>query len=202
VTRMERYRLITVVLAVLVATVSVQADLMSVASSGTQCVGRACAPATDAPRRMGSFRALGNSCDFDLGLRLIDPSVEIETERREPTPPANLVILTDRFDSVDLCLYALLGLGLCRSGQWVKESGLAFVPDWYHHGAPLQIGHSYAVGPDCLCLNLVCFVQPETTPEDLKQERRQGIIAPLLRKSVFTSIPSVSRGPPHSATVS
>ena len=192
----EWRRILVAVVAALVATAAVQADLTSVGPSGAERVDRACALACDEQRPMDSFTSLGISSGFDLDLRSIAPSVSTTTEPEQPAPPANLVILTDRSDSVDLCLYALLGLGLCRSGQLVKKSGLAFIPDWYHHGGPLQIGHSYAVGPDCLGSNLACFIQPNATPEDLQREHHQGPIAPLLHKSLFTPTVRASRGPP------
>ena len=70
-------------------------------------------------------------------------------------------VLSDRQDGLGLCLYALLGLGLCKSGPWVKKLSLGVVPGWYHDGGPFQIGHSSVISPDCLDVACACFMQAE-----------------------------------------
>ena len=102
--------------------------------------------------------------------------------------------------SVDLCLYALMGLGLCRSAPFVKKLHVGCIPDWYHYGGPFQIGHSLAISPDCLCSAPVyCFVQPDCSAEDIPPKYYKGTIAPLLRKSLFTPNLLNPRGPPETA---
>jgi len=105
-------------------------------------------------------------------------------------------VLTDGHDSLSLCLCALLSLGLCRSAPWVKKLSFGCIPEWYHEGAPLQIGHSVVIAPDCLCSAAVCFAQPDTTEADLPSRYHDGTIEPLRRKSQFISTIHAARAPP------
>jgi hypothetical protein len=95
-----------------------------------------------------------------------------------------------------LCLYALLGLGLCKSAPWVKKLSLGVLPGWYHDGGPFQIGHSLAISPDCLCLAVVCFTQPQDKAEDLQPLYRLGAVAALWRAAQFVPAVRAARGPP------
>jgi hypothetical protein len=123
------------------------------------------------------------------------PQARSDIETASGTQP--LLILTDGAGSFSLCLYALLGLGLCGSGQWLKKISIGCIPEWYHDGGPYQIGHSLAIGPESLCSATVCFVQPEYIAENISPEYYEGTIAPLLRKSLFTPNVLASRGPPE-----
>ena len=105
-------------------------------------------------------------------------------------------ILVDRSSSFVLCLYALIGLGVFRSCHWVKRSSLGFVPEWYHSGAPRQIGHSHAVGPDALCPATACFIQPDGGAECDTPRQRRGMITALWRRSQFARCVLASRAPP------
>jgi hypothetical protein len=110
-----------------------------------------------------------------------------------------LRVLTDRQDSFSLCLYTLMGLGLCRTAPWIKRLCVGCIPDWYHSGGPHQIGHSFAISPDCLSPALsYCFIQPDSVPaaEDSAPQYRGGIIMSVWRKSQFTPSVVASRGPP------
>jgi len=101
--------------------------------------------------------------------------------------------------SLSLCLYALMGLGLCSSAHWVKKHSLGFIPEWYHNGGPFQIGHSLAVTPDNLSLTPArCFIQPVLVAEDLIPIYRSMTVRSLWRESQFTPAVIESRGPPLS----
>jgi hypothetical protein len=105
--------------------------------------------------------------------------------------------LTDGASSFSLCLYALMGLGLVRSAPWVKKLSFGFLPEWYHDGGPFQIGHSHAVTPNNLSLTpACCFIQPDCMPQDISPQYYKGIIASLLRTSLFTPNVLAPRGPP------
>jgi hypothetical protein len=106
-------------------------------------------------------------------------------------------ILADRQSSFALCLYALVGLGLCRSAPWAKKVSFCQIQDWYHHAGPYQIGHSHAIGPECLCSTTVCFIQPDCTTEDFLPQDYWGTLASLLPKSLFTPNVLAPRGPPN-----
>ncbi len=99
---------------------------------------------------------------------------------------------------MDLCLYALLGLGLCKSAPWVKRLHIGVIPEWYHHNAPAQIGHSYAIEPTCLCSTAVCFVQPDCRAEDSVAPHRLRAVRSLGRASQSTLAVLPSRAPPLS----
>ncbi len=116
----------------------------------------------------------------------------------EPSGEAQPVrILSDEQSSLGLCLYALLGLGLCRSVPYVKKFSVGVIPQWYHDGGPFQVGHSHAISHDCLGFASVhCFVQPDTRPEmPILQYRREAIVA-LWRKAQFVPTILASRAPP------
>jgi hypothetical protein len=128
-------------------------------------------------------------------------SIEFLPQARADMAPASetqpLLILTDGAGSFSLCLYALLGLGLCGSGQWLKKISLGCIPEWYHDGGPYQIGHRYAVGPQSICYSSACFVQPNFIAEHISPEYYEGTIASLLRKSQFIPTILAARGPPE-----
>ena len=111
-------------------------------------------------------------------------------------PPIS--ILSDRQDSLVLCLYGLLGFGAFRSLSCVRKFSFAVIPDWYHSGGPAQIGHSLAIAPDCSVSTAVCCpVQPDRPPRGLVPEYYAGTIESLWRKSQFTPTTLAARGPPR-----
>ncbi len=111
--------------------------------------------------------------------------------------PAGAIVLTDGHSSFDLCLYALMSLGLCRSASWVRRLHPGHIPDWYHSGAPPQIGHSHLVGPDAFCEAAVCFVQPDAAPERLPVRCRAGTVPSLEGRSQSTPAVLAARAPPQ-----
>jgi hypothetical protein len=114
-----------------------------------------------------------------------------------PTGQAqHLHLLVEGQSSLDLFLYALMGLGLCRSAPWVKKFSFDLIPDWYHSSGPFQIGHSLAVGPDLCFAPVYCFVQPDCRAQDCPPQYYRGTIVSLWRKSQFTPTILASRGPP------
>jgi len=106
-------------------------------------------------------------------------------------------ILTDGTGSFNLCLSALIGLGLCSSAHWVKRLSFGFVPEWYHNGGPFQIGHSFAVTPESLCpAQVCCFIQPFCTEDNHLPQYFLKTVISIWRKSQFTPCVLASRGPP------
>ncbi len=116
-------------------------------------------------------------------------------------PAKHLRILTDRQNSLSLCLYALFGLGLCRSGAWIrKKLYVDLIPDWYHAGGPYQMGHSFAIAPNCLPSALrYCFIQPDSVMaiEAALLAFRWEIVASFWQQSQFPPGVVASRGPPY-----
>jgi hypothetical protein len=127
-------------------------------------------------------------------LPVAQADAEVDKPVAEPNP------LTDGTNSLSLCLSALVGVGLISSGHWVKRLHLGFIPDWYHDGGPVQIGHSFAIMPNCLINTPVyCFVQPDSFSNKacLPQAFRFKQIVSLWRDSQFTPDAIASRGPPY-----
>jgi len=133
----------------------------------------------------------------DLGLPPVAslPDAKGDTGQIRETQPVQ--ILTDGQNSFSLCLYALLGLGLCKSAPLVKKFSFGYIPHWYHDGGPAQVGHSLAISPDCLCSAPVyCFIQPDGTAENPIPRYHFATVVSLWRNSQFTPAVLAPRGPP------
>ena len=134
-----------------------------------------------------------------LNFRPIQFLPKAGTEIGQTAEVESSIDLTGGPGSISLCLYAMLGLGLCGAPHWVKKLSISHIPEWYHNGGPFQIGHSLAVSPESLCPAPVnCFVQPVGTVEHLIPQYRLRTVVSLWRKSQFTPDVIASRGPPLS----
>jgi len=191
-------RVILLVIFGLAVTVPVSADMISPSSlhAGYQHSPRVCVTTDQQYTNLSSPFGCPSIMNLDLPSVKSLPGLKGDAEQAREMQPA--LILTDGAGSFSLCLYALLGLGLCGSGQWLKKLSLGCIPEWYHNGGPFQIGHSHAIGPESLCsAQVCCFVQPNCTAEDISPEYYKGTIAPLLRKSLFPPNVLDPRGPPE-----
>ena len=141
-----------------------------------------------------NYPSIANLDLWPIGL-LPEPTVDTG----QTSELQNLRSFTDGPGSFALCLYALIGLGLCRSAPWIKKLSFEFTPEWYHDGGPFQIGHSHAITPETLYpMPVSCFVQPACMVESHIPLYSQRTIVSLWRKSQFTSSVIASRGPPLS----
>jgi hypothetical protein len=139
----------------------------------------------------------GVSSIDNLGLGPVTRLPEAQVDCGSAAGPEATTVLANDQGSLSLCLYALLGLGLCRSAPWVKKLSFTCVPEWYHDGGPFQIGHSHIIAPNCLCSALVCcFMQPQSVAEDSMLQSDQAAILGLWRTFQFTPRVLGSRGPP------
>ena len=133
----------------------------------------------------------------DLGLWSVQLLPKWNPNVRETCEIQHPITLTNGSGSYSLCLFALIGLGLCRSAPFVKRLSFGVVPEWFHDGGPFQIGHSHAVIPESLCpARACCFIQPVWPVQPLISQYRVRTIVSLWRKSQFTSVVLASRGPP------
>jgi hypothetical protein len=137
---------------------------------------------------------LDTACTGILSFSCAPLSTEPTAESSQEATEA--YIQADRLDSLGLCLSALLGLGLCKSVPWVRKFSFTVIPAWYHDGGPAQIGHSFAVTPDCVCIAPVCFVQPDPVVEDSVPRWRFSTVISLWRTSQFTPAVCAGRAPP------
>jgi hypothetical protein len=197
----KRRQIITVLIGAMAVCAISYADMMPVSP-------RDAADGRQSPRvdSLTDLRPAGTSLGFAdfLGIADLDslpvgflPPLRPSAGPTSETRPAQ--ILMDRQSSLTLCLYALLGLGLCRSAPFVKKLHFSCIPDWYHSGGPYQIGHSFAISPNCLpSAPVFCFVQPEPTAaiHDLLLQHRRGIVVSLWRESQFAPGVLDPRGPP------
>ena len=188
-------KIVAVFVGVLAIAVMAEADMMPVSAVGTACV----PPVTTASQsdlQCASISApSGHPGLADLSfLPCVFPlEVGSQADPMHGTP----LIRTDEQDSLGLCLFALLGLGLCKSAPYVKRVSFGTIPEWYHTGGPFQVGHSHAISPDCLYQAPVyCFIQPERPTKDPMPPYRQEAIMCLWRTSQFTPAVLASRAPP------
>jgi hypothetical protein len=195
----KRRTILTVILGVLALGAAVRADMMPVGPSPGE-YGRAAAEsvATAVPEAepLVAFTG-GGIADFPVLPVASGPAADEDAGQVRATK--NVPILTDGQTSFSLCLYALLGLGLCRSVPLVKKVSLGYIPQWYHDGGPVQVGHSFAISPDCLCAGPVCFVQPEGPAEDPIPRYHFPDVVSRWRDSQFTPMVRASRAPPSSS---
>jgi len=182
---------------ILVFTAAVHADMMPVSQEGAVCrQSPGCCARADLQRRDLSSQPIC-PCIADLDLWSVEFSPEEYTEFAQTSDLQHLPSLTDGPNSLELCLSALISLGLCCSGQWVRRLSIGFVPGWYHEGGPLQIGHSFAVTPETLYPTpAYCFIQPFCSEDNHLPRYCLKSVISLWRKSQFTPNVLSSRGPP------
>ena len=191
-------RVIALVMGVLAFGAAARADMMATPLSETAYPQAPAAGARDGRQHTPLFASLGETSIVDP-FSLFATDVPVAKAEVEPTGevPA-LRIRSDGQSSLNLCLYALIGLGLCRSAPWARRLSFGGVPEWFHDGGPFQIGHSFVVSPDCRCAAPVCFIQPNHIEQDHIPRYRLGMIVSLWRTSQFTPTTLASRGPPLS----
>lgn len=141
-----------------------------------------------------SFVGFPGAADLDLrvfkSLAEANAGPAVETRPLQPRKASP--------GALSLCLYALIGLGLCRSGHWFKRPTFGFLPDWHHHRNPCQIWHSHAAGPKYLnSATAHGLIQPGCTATEGMPPYCRGAVLSLLRNTQFTpSVVPGSRGPP------
>jgi hypothetical protein len=192
-------RTILVLFAVLVCTVSVHADMMPVPATSAERGKPVYIPCDQTGPQYTSLSGPFNypgAANLDLWPVELLPEQTADTGQ---TPELqNIRSLTEGPGSLALCLYALIGLGLCQAAPLVKKLSFGFIPEWYHNGGPLQIGHSHAVTPETLYPTpACCFLQPPCMVELIIPQYRLRSIMSLWRKSQFTPDVIASRGPPN-----
>jgi hypothetical protein len=195
---MECRKSILVVVGALAVAGGAHADMIPVSGQGTTCgLGIAICDRSKLPPVDGFGPS---SCpaiaDFDpLPVLPLAPEARGDAEQTGETQA--LLVLTDRQDGFTLCVYGLLGLGMCESAPWLKKLSLGVIPGWYHDGGPFQIGHSHAISPNYLAPSPpYCFVQRHCGDEAPMPQYRRETIVSLLRISQFTPTALASRGPP------
>lgn len=193
-----RVKIIPILIGAVSLCAVVRADMVSLSPADTACVSsQPTRCVTDSPSASSSSSSWGFPQIADFGLLLVRSVSQPDVETGQGTKAKSPQILADRQNSLSLCLYALVGLGLCRTAPWVKRLHFGCLPDWYHGGGPYQIGHSFATAPNCLSsVPVACFVQRDYEPEDISLRHLHGTILSLLRGPQATFWELGSRGPP------
>ena len=191
-------KLIISIVGVLIVTASVHADMMPMSAPDIGCGQSPYVLSGQTDLRYSDFSSPFSSPGVvDLDLWPVRFLPEPTADNGQTSELQNLKSFTDGPGSFALCLYAMIGLGLCRSAPWVKKLSFEFIPEWYHDGGPFQIGHSHAVMPETLYpAPACCFAQPVCMGESHIPQYRQRTITSLWRKSQFTPAVLASRGPP------
>lgn len=193
--------LISAILGGLLITAAGYADMVH--TPGLDCAGEPVAAVCDSLHPLDAnpleLFASPGAADLAIGPVPFLPKNSPDPEQANQSQVAQ--VLTEGTTSLNLCLSALMGLGLCGSVHWVKRLHFGFIPEWYHDGGPLQVGHSHAVNPNTLCtVPAYCFIQPDCTAEDPPPLYRLGtIILSLWRISQFTPDVIAPRAPPSAS---
>jgi hypothetical protein len=193
----ERKKIIAAILMALAVMDGVYADMMPVSSlDGVSYAWvQACnQTVSQSPNSPSPF--IGPAIvDLDFQSAAFWPTTDEEVDPTDETrqPPQ---LLEPGYSSFGLCLYTLMGLGLCKSAPWMKKLSLGGIPDWHYPGGLAPIGHT--AGPDYLRSPAACFVQPDDRADALRPQHRIRTIVPSWRKSQFTPAVIASRGPPLS----
>ncbi len=193
---MGRKTIVVAILGTLAVTATVSAEMVLVPGPEAQY---GPLPSADRPPTRQGVIFSGSVVGSGLA-GLLPASIEFWPEPDADHEPADGPLpegLTEGHSSLDLCLYALIGLGLCRSAPRMRKLSLGGVPEWYHTGGPFQIGHSAAIAPDCLCSAQICFVQPGSGAQDPTPEYRGQTLICLWREAQFLPTILASRGPPR-----
>ncbi len=191
-------RIISAVICGLIVTAAVHADMMSVYE---QEVGRkqsksVCNQANLPNKNLFELYDFPDIVDLESWSAGFLP--QTNTGIAQNSEVQHLQSFTNGPGSLNLCLSALIGLGLCSSTHFIKKLSFSFVPEWYHNGGPFQIGHSHAVTPESLCSSpAYCFFQPVCMADNSFTQYRLRTVVSLWRKSQFTPDVIASRGPPY-----
>jgi hypothetical protein len=194
----ERRSIIPVFALALVFAATVRADMAPVCRSDAECRQAPCIGDRTCPQPANSPEACASlTGSVDLGLLPIGFLPDGEMDAGQTCEAQPVPLLTEGQGSLSLCLYGLISFGVFCSASSIRKLSFGQIPDWYHTGGPSQIGHSYAITPDCLCATPVyCFIQPDGTARDCQPQYFGGMITSLWRKSQFTPTTLASRGPP------
>jgi hypothetical protein len=182
---------------ILLFAAAVRADMMPVSEedAASRQPSNVCAKADLQGEALPDSFDCAGAADLDLWAGELLPGAAAVGQDSEVQ---NLRSLSEGRNSLQFCLSALVSLGLCCCAQWVKKLSLGFVPDWYHEGGPLQIGHSHALQPGTLYPVLsCCFIQPAGMEYNPLAQYHLRIVIPFWRKSQFTAVVLAARGPPE-----
>ena len=117
-------------------------------------------PVSQAPVQQTSSQPQADTGSLELGFGEIQGSgVPLGLSQIAPAEPADQ--LPPEPASLSLVLAGLGSLGAWQLGRAARTLHFGQVPEWFHTGGPVQIGHTYAANPDCSAVFEICaFDQP------------------------------------------
>jgi hypothetical protein len=92
-------------------------------------------------------------------------------------------------------LSALASLGAYRAGRSLRKLHLGTLPDWYHPGGAVQIGHATPLDLEFLAPPICAFAQPAAPPPLVRPVWDVGWVCP----AQCIQCTAVPRGPPLSS---
>jgi hypothetical protein len=196
---MFRWRkLISIISGVLLFTAIVHADMVPIFKPDTELQTSAC----DLYQTKEKQTDLSYMNDSPLAVSFNLVSIQfplntVSNIEQVATVPHS-IDLTNEQGSVSLCLYTMLGLGLCNAPHWFKRLYFIRVPECYRNGGPFQIDHSLTVSSKSLCsAKVCCFIQSVRAAEHLLMQYHFRVVVFSWWKSQFTSVVLAPRGPPE-----
>jgi hypothetical protein len=194
----KRSEILFAILGVFALGTAVDADMMPVSGLDAGHVQAACGRVqTDPLDSSSSSLCPGWPVTGGLDSLALGSSLHVDADAGQAGVTQPVQVLHDDQSSLSLCLYALMGFGLCRSAPWVKKLHFGTIPQWYHDGGPAQVGHSLAISPDCLChAPACCFVQPDGMADPHIPRYHFATVVARWRNSQFTPAVLAARAPP------
>ena len=165
-------------------------------SRPAHCQSRSPAPA--APAAETDQTDCGFDQDSPLDAEFIDvlPVVALSYSSAPApvTPPRVVRELPAGPGGATLFLMGVGCIGAVKLGRSVRGLHLQSLPDWYHAGGPMQIGHVSAINPD-LTAPATFSICDLLTEQSIQLLLRRAV--PLRLRSQWTPALATSRAPPH-----
>ena len=129
------------------------------------------------------------SLDMSLHSDLPDDSADSKRQR------SDVRVLSGGPGSVALFFSALSGLGAWQLGRSARKFNLASVPDWYHAGGRIQVGHVTAINPDLTAPATISIC--DLLAEQSMQLLLRRAVPLRLRSQCSTPALATPRAPPY-----
>lgn len=174
---------------VFISTVTVCADMV-----GTSCVDARMTGYGISTRAEANGQPAATSEPVRLGsLDMTLPS-EIPTNSTDAEQPPAVRSLPPAPGSLTLFLSALGGMGAWQLGRSARRFHLGFIPDWYHTGGPVQVGHVSAINPDLTAPAVINLFHEPAGEQPLRLLLRRAL--PLRFRTQCTPALATPRAPP------
>jgi hypothetical protein len=149
-------------------------------------------PVSEAPLEQTSSQPQADIGSLDLGLAGVPGLGAAAAVQANPEDSADP--LPAEPASLSLVLAGLGSLGAWQLGRAARTLHFGQVPEWFHTGGPVQIGHTHVANPDCTPILEICvFDQPSGAHAVLHRMRCEP---PLILQPQCILTSEAPRGPP------